>query len=221
MRPLMPPHVRYAYVRQPEQLGLGHAVLCARALVGDEPFAVILPDDLMDADTPVLAQLLAQFEEAGSSVVGVEEVPRHEVDKYGVVAIESAGERLSRLSAIVEKPRPNEAPSTLAVVGRYVLSPRIFDCLACTGPGRNGEIQLTDAIAALIRQEPVYAYRFAGERFDCGSKIGFLAATVNFALKHPEVGDAFARLIARTSSLLAPEPPPRLARVKGAALLQR
>lgn len=195
LRRLLPPSVRYAYVRQSQALGLGHALWCARALIGDEPFAVILPDDLMDADPGVLQQLLAQFDTSGSSVIAVQQVRREEVGQYGVVRCAHAIGRLRPVEQIIEKPHPARAPSTLAVVGRYVLTPRVFDCLKDLRPGSNGEIQLSDAIAQLCRRETVHAYRFAGRRFDCGSKLGYLAATMHFALKHPELGEPFARLL--------------------------
>ncbi|HZP86511.1 MAG TPA: UTP--glucose-1-phosphate uridylyltransferase GalU [Burkholderiales bacterium] len=230
LRPLFPPQVRYAYVRQPQALGLGHAVLCAQALVGDEPFAVILPDELMDAQPCVLAQMLEHYGTRGSSIVAVEHVARQETDKYGIVALPRNAGRISPISGIVEKPSPSEAPSRMAVVGRYLLTPRIFDCLAELAPGKHGEIQLTDAIAALSKREPVLAYPFAGRRFDCGSKLGYLAATIHYGLKHPEVGESFARLIiaARedlvgSEAALADEPAsaldPGLARVQSATVI--
>lgn len=195
LRRLLPPHVRYAYVRQSEARGLGNAIACARALVGDEPFAVILPDDLMDATPGVLAQMLAQHDETGSSVIAVQPVAPEEVSQYGVVLCPDGIGRLLPLTGIVEKPPPAEAPSRLAVVGRYVLTPRVFDCLERIAPGRNGEYQLTDAIAMLCATEAVHAYRFSGRRFDCGSKLGYLAATMHFALRHPELGESFARML--------------------------
>jgi UTP--glucose-1-phosphate uridylyltransferase len=184
------------YIRQAEPLGLGHAVLCARPAVGDEPFAVILADDLVDADTPVMAQMAELFLREQCSVLGVEDVPREQTASYGIVSPETAGSQFSRISAIVEKPAPAEAPSTLAVVGRYVLTPRIFEHLAVGKPGRGGEIQLTDAISSLLAEERVMAYRFAGRRYDCGSKLGYLKATVELALGHPEVGSQFAEYLA-------------------------
>ncbi len=192
VRDVVPPGVSCVYVRQPEALGLGHAVLCARPVVGDDPFAVILADDLIDGgDRPCMAQMVAVFAEHRASVLGVEEVPAEETDKYGIVATESMGDRLSRVSEIVEKPRPEEAPSNQAVVGRYILTPRIFELLEKTPRGAGGEIQLTDAIAALMAEESVLAYRFAGVRYDCGSKLGYLMATVEYALKHDELSEAF------------------------------
>lgn len=195
LRRLFPPHVRYAYVRQPEALGLGHAISCARPLIGDEPFAVILPDDLIDAQPCVLGQMLAQHRAHGASIVAVERIERAHAGRYGIVSVPRNGGRVSPISAIVEKPAPHEAPSRLGVVGRYVLQPDIFECLDRLPPGKNGEIQLTDAIAQLCAGERVFAYAFKGKRFDCGSKIGFLAATLHFGLKHPEVAEDLARLI--------------------------
>jgi UTP--glucose-1-phosphate uridylyltransferase len=189
---VVPKGVSCVYVRQPEALGLGHAVLCARPVVGNDPFAVILADDLIDADSdPCLAQMSRLYTERGCSVLGVEEVPAADTDKYGIVDAEEAGERLGRLRSIVEKPDPREAPSRLAVVGRYILTPRIFDLLESTPRGAGGEIQLTDAIARLLESEPVLAYRFRGRRYDCGSKLGYLQATVEYARKHPELGPEF------------------------------
>jgi len=183
--------VTYAYIRQREALGLGHAVLCARHLLGDEPFAVILADDLIDAKTPVLKQMMQVHAKQGGSVIAVQNVDRKDTSSYGIVSSEPVGPRLSRMSAIVEKPKPEEAPSTLGVVGRYVLSPRIFHFLENLRPGAGREIQLTDAIGRLLREEAVHAYEFEGRRYDCGSKLGYLQATVDYALKHPEVAEGF------------------------------
>jgi UTP--glucose-1-phosphate uridylyltransferase len=188
------------YIRQAEPLGLGHAVLCARSVVGDEPFAVLLADDLMqpgDDGVPVLAQMVEQHGKHRSSVLAVQEVSREETSSYGIVSSSPWGERTSRVTGIVEKPRPEAAPSTLAVVGRYVLSPLVFEHLSNLRPGAGGEIQLTDALARLIHDEPVLAYSFNGTRYDCGSKIGYLQATVELALHHPEVGADFAAFLAR------------------------
>jgi UTP--glucose-1-phosphate uridylyltransferase len=187
--------VTYAYIRQREALGLGHAVLCARHLIGDEPFAVILADDLIDAKTPVLKQMMQVHAKQGGSVIAVQNVDQKDTASYGIVSAEPAGPRLSRMSAIVEKPRPEEAPSTLGVVGRYVLSPRIFHYLENLRPGAGREIQLTDAIGRLLREEPVHAYEFEGKRYDCGSKLGYLQATVDYALKHPEVAEGFREFL--------------------------
>ncbi len=194
VRNVVPEGVSCVYIRQPEALGLGHAVLCAQPVVGNDPFAVILADDLIDGEGDgVLAQMVELYARHGHSVLGVEEVPREDTDKYGIVSCgDSLEARCERLDAIVEKPEPAKAPSNLAVVGRYILQPRIFELLKTTGRGSGGEIQLTDAIAELLREEPVLAYRFRGRRYDCGSKLGYLQATVEYALKHPELSDSFA-----------------------------
>jgi UTP--glucose-1-phosphate uridylyltransferase len=189
---VLPPGCRCIYTRQPEPLGLGHAVLCAQPVVGNEPFAVLLADDLIDAQPPVTAQMAARFAAEGCSILGVMDVPRAQTASYGIVSVDAAS---GAVRAIVEKPAPEQAPSTLAVVGRYVLTPRIFDRLAAVQPGSGGEIQLTDAISALLPEERVLAYRFAGRRYDCGSKLGYLQATVELGLKHAEVGAGFARYL--------------------------
>lgn len=179
-----PRGVSFVYVRQPEPLGLGHAVLCAQPVVGDEPFAVILADDLIDAQPGVTAQLVQTYARHGVSAIAVQDVPREDSSKYGIVATEPIIEGEERVRSIIEKPRPEEAPSTLAVVGRYVLSPEIFDELDRTERGRGGEIQLTDAIARRVLLGEVIARRFVGVRYDCGSKAGFLAANVAIGRKH-------------------------------------
>jgi UTP--glucose-1-phosphate uridylyltransferase len=186
-------------VRQAEALGLGHAVLCAKPVVGNEPFAVILADDLIDAGDGdgVVAQMAEMYERHGCSILSVEEVPRDETNKYGIVATEPGPDGELRVVSIVEKPAPADAPSNLAVVGRYLLTPRIFDKLEQTREGAGGEIQLTDAIAALLEDEPVIAYPFKGKRYDCGSKLGYLEATVEYALSHPELGEAFSAYLKR------------------------
>ena len=197
VRDVVPAGVSCIYVRQPEALGLGHAVLCAKSVVGNESFAVILADDLIDSDSvSCLAQMAAVYENHGCSILGVEEVPLAETDKYGMVKATSfAGHAgatlLSKVDSIVEKPRPEAAPSNLAVVGRYILTPRIFELLEHTGRGAGGEIQLTDAIARLLLEQPVLAYRFLGKRYDCGDKLGYLQATVEHALRHPQLKDEF------------------------------
>ena len=193
---VIPPGINCIYIRQSEQLGLGHAVLCAKPVVRDEPFAVILADDLIDARTPVMAQMTKLFEERQCSLLGVQEVPRSQTQSYGIVKAQAVDARTERLEAIVEKPRPEVAPSNLAVIGRYVLTPRIFHHLEHGKPGAGGEIQLTDAIAALLADETVLAYRFEGTRYDCGSKLGYLQATVDFGRKHAEVGAAFSEFLA-------------------------
>jgi UTP--glucose-1-phosphate uridylyltransferase len=200
LRDIVPSWASCIYIRQPSPLGLGHAVLCARPVVGDEPFFVHLADDLIDAETACLRQMAAVYAERGGSVLGVETVPREETDKYGIVATEDREGRVSRVRQIVEKPRPQNAPSTLAVVGRYLLSPKIFDKLERTGRGAGGEIQLTDAIADLLAEEPVYAYEFEGKRYDCGSKLGYLQATVEYGLKHPQLGSKFGEYLAQVVS---------------------
>ncbi|MBE0614186.1 MAG: UTP--glucose-1-phosphate uridylyltransferase GalU [Burkholderiales bacterium] len=186
---IVPGNVNCIYIRQPEALGLGHAVLCAEPVVNDEPFAVILADDLIDAEPPVLKQMAQVYAEYQCSVLGVEEVPRENTRQYGIVKTD--GKEPGEVSAMVEKPEPKDAPSTLAVVGRYILSPRIFHHLTGVQAGAGGEIQLTDGIAALMREDKVLAYRFEGVRYDCGSKLGYLQATVAYGKKHPETGAAF------------------------------
>jgi len=191
VRNIVPPHVNCIYVRQGEPLGLGHAVLCARPVVGMQPFFVHLADDLIDAREACLAQMARKFDATGGSVLGVEEVPADQTRQYGIIDGETPVDGLRRLRGIVEKPRPEEAPSNLAVVGRYILTPRIFELLAETQAGAGGEIQLTDAIARLLQEEPVYGHEFDGVRFDCGSKLGYLQATIHYGLKHPELGEDF------------------------------
>ena len=191
VRHTVPPHVNCIYVRQGEPLGLGHAVLCARPVVGERPFFVHLADDLIDSDEACLKQMAGVFAAQGGSVLGVEEVPADQTHRYGIIDGEPDKPGLRRLRGIVEKPRPEDAPSNLGVVGRYLLTPRIFELLEDTGAGAGGEIQLTDAIARLLEEEPVYGFEFEGLRFDCGSKLGYLEATVHYGLRHPELGDAF------------------------------
>ncbi len=191
LRGLLPSWATCIYIRQPAPLGLGHAVLCARPAVGYEPFFVHLADDLIDAEQPCLKQMAEVYQQKRASVLGVEEVAPDETDKYGIVNANGSRDQLAEISAIVEKPKPAQAPSNLAVVGRYVLTPGIFEYLQHLGSGAGGEIQLTDGIAALMGDEPVYAYRFAGKRYDCGSKLGYLQATVEFGLKHGTLGDSF------------------------------
>ncbi|NLY27777.1 MAG: UTP--glucose-1-phosphate uridylyltransferase GalU [Alcaligenaceae bacterium] len=195
VRSMIPPEIKCIYIRQAEALGLGHAVLCAQPIVGNEPFAVLLADDLLDADPPVMRQMVEVHDYYNCSVLGVQNVPLAETKSYGIVDSRSINERLDAVQRIVEKPRPEDAPSTLAVVGRYVLTPRIFHHLSRLGKGAGGEIQLTDGIAALLAEEQVLAYRYQGTRYDCGSKIGYLKATLALALKHPEVGEQFAEVL--------------------------
>lgn len=189
---ILPKHVNCIYIRQAEPLGLGHAVLCAKPVIGDEPFAVILADDLLDGNPPVLKQMVDTYDYYRCSVLGVQDVPREDTKSYGIVAARPVAERVEQISAIVEKPKPEDAPSTLAVVGRYILTPRLFHHLEHGKPGAGGEIQLTDGIAALLSEEQVLAYRYDGTRYDCGSKLGYLQATVVFGRRHPEVGEAFS-----------------------------
>lgn len=189
IRGIVPRGVSCIYIRQGEPLGLGHAVLCARPAVGWEPFFVHLADDLIAGEPPCLTQMAGQHQQHGGSVIAVETVPRQDTSSYGIVAIDAADN--GRILQIVEKPAPEKAPSNLAVVGRYLLVPEIFDKLETTGRGAGGEIQLTDAIADLLADNPVYAYAFAGERYDCGNKLGYLKATVAYGLHHPDTGDAF------------------------------
>jgi UTP--glucose-1-phosphate uridylyltransferase len=195
VRSVLPEGVRCIYIRQAEPLGLGHAVMCAQPIVGYEPFAVILADDLMDSEPPAMARMAQAFEREGSSLLGVEEVPADQTQSYGIVTIDKMQGDLARIHSIVEKPRPAEAPSRLAVIGRYVLTPRIFELLGEVVPGKGGEIQLTDAISALLVHERVLAVRLPGRRFDCGSKLGYLQATLELGLRHAEVGEAFARYL--------------------------
>lgn len=196
IRDLLPKTLHYSYVRQSEALGLGHAVLCAKPLVGNEPFAVLLADDLIDAEAPVLSQMTGLFEQHGSSIVGVQNVPLAQTNQYGIVRPQPMGVHIHKVEHIVEKPRPEEAPSTLGVVGRYLFTPKIFDYLENITPGKGGEIQLTDAIQAMLAENPVLAYEFRGERYDCGSKLGYLKATVAYGLKHPAVAADFADYLA-------------------------
>ncbi len=195
VRDVIPKHVNCMYIRQPQALGLGHAVLCAKPIVGSDPFAVLLADDFMQGEPGgpgVTAQMTKQFEREQASILGVQDVPREHTKQYGIVSTEAFGDRLEKVNGIVEKPAPEVAPSTLAVVGRYVLTNRIFACLEKIGKGAGGEIQLTDGIEALMQYETVLAYRYHGRRFDCGSKLGYLQASVEIGMQHPETGAAFA-----------------------------
>ena len=195
VRSLMPAGMKCIYIRQPEALGLGHAVLCAQSAVGNEPFAVLLADDLLDGEPAVMRQMVDVFDYYKCSVLGVQQVQREDTRSYGIVDSRPIKEGLEAVQSIVEKPKPEDAPSTLAVVGRYVLTPRIFHHLAHIGKGAGGEIQLTDGIASLMQEEQVLAYRYSGKRYDCGSKIGYLEATLALARKHPEVGPQFEQLL--------------------------
>ena len=188
--------INVAYVRQKEALGLGHAVLRARELIGHEPFSVILSDDVIDAEVPALRQLIDVYEFYGASVVALMEVPPDQISSYGAVDAEPIAHngtknRLYRIRSMVEKPKASEAPSNLAIIGRYILTPEIFDSIEAVGPGSGGEIQLTDGLKHLLRSRPVYGYRFEGNRYDAGDKLGFLKATVEFALKRQDLGDRF------------------------------
>jgi len=194
VRAVQPADMDCSYVRQPRSLGLGHAVLCAAPIVGERPFAVLLADDLMVAPpggAPVLAQMTASFAQHGHSLLAVQEVPADQVSRYGIIAGAPVGERLIDVERIVEKPAPQNAPSRIGVAGRYILTPRIFEEIRQQPPGAGGEIQLTDAIASLIKKERVGAYQYQGKRYDCGSKEGFLQATVELALQHPQMGAGF------------------------------
>ncbi|MDD5578901.1 MAG: UTP--glucose-1-phosphate uridylyltransferase GalU [Methylobacter sp.] len=189
---ILPPHVSCIFIRQAEALGLGHAVYCARPVIGDEPFAVILADDLIeDAGRGCMAQMVKLYEQKHTSILGVERIDPSETDKYGIVRTAEFSGSSGAIELIVEKPKPNVAPSNLAVVGRYILTPAIFDKIKKTGRGAGGEIQLTDAIADLLTDEQVLAYEFEGKRYDCGSKLGFLIATVEHGLLHKELKDDF------------------------------
>ncbi|MBI4402067.1 MAG: UTP--glucose-1-phosphate uridylyltransferase GalU [Nitrospirae bacterium] len=185
----------FCYVRQPEALGLGHAVLCARHLIGNEPFAVILGDEVIDAPVPGLAQLIQVFDQGNGAVLGVQKVRTSEVSQYGIIASRRVAAGLHRVLDLVEKPAPSQAPSRYAVIGRYVLSPDIFPILQRTDPGKNREIQLTDALRILAQDAPIYAQEVQGQRYDAGDKLGFLKATVEFALKNPSLGPRFAQYL--------------------------
>ena len=195
LRNMLPANVNCIYIRQAEALGLGHAVQCAYPAVGNEPFAVILADDLIDAEPSVMKQMVDLYDYYHSSIIGVQNVPAEETASYGIVSAKPLADSLSIVETIVEKPQPENAPSTLGVVGRYILTPSIFNHLATLQRGSGGELQLTDAIADLLKEQQVLAYEFSGVRYDCGSKIGYLAATVEFALKHPEVKDEFTAFL--------------------------
>lgn len=195
VRNIVPPHVSCTYVRQTAALGLGHAVLCARPVVGNEPFAVILADDLIDAGVPALKQMIDVYDRRQCSVIAVQEVRPEETASYGIIAGEPEDDRVIRMRQIVEKPKPQDAPSNLGVVGRYVLTPTVFDCLERVKPGTGGEIQLTDGIAAAMALEGAVGYRFEGIRYDCGSKFGYLQANIMYGLRHTEVGADLAQFL--------------------------
>jgi UTP--glucose-1-phosphate uridylyltransferase len=187
--------IRFSYVRQGEPLGLGHAVLCAEPLVGNEPFAVLLGDDIIDAETPCLKQMLKVFKRFRSPVIAIEKIPADRTKDYGIIDANEIEDGIFLIKDMVEKPAPDKAPSNLAVIGRYILTPEVFRFLKKTEPGRSGEIQLTDALKAMASEYPIYGYVFKGKRHDAGSKLGFLEATVEFALKNPEIGPAFRKYL--------------------------
>jgi UTP--glucose-1-phosphate uridylyltransferase len=186
---LVPQSGTIIYTRQSEPLGLGHAIWCARDIVGDEPFAVLLADDLIKSETPVLHQMINEFDRLRASTVAVIEVPKDETSRYGILDAEQTSEKTFRVNGMVEKPPADEAPSNMAVIGRYILTPRIFDILGEQEKGAGGEIQLTDAMSQLLTEQPIFGYRFEGTRFDCGDKAGFQMANLAFALEHPEIKD--------------------------------
>jgi UTP--glucose-1-phosphate uridylyltransferase len=192
---ILPKHVSCIYVRQTEALGLGHAILCARPVVGNEPFAVILADDLIDGKPPVMKQMVDVYARERCSILAVQTVARDETSNYGIVRAEPGERGMHRITGIVEKPKPDVAPSTLAVVGRYVLNPEIFGHLQNVKPGAGGEIQLTDGIAAMLNEQRALAYEFQGVRYDCGSKLGYLEANVLFAMRHPEISSEFCQFV--------------------------
>ena len=211
LRSVLPSYASCIYIRQPAPLGLGHAVLCAQPAVGAEPFFVHLADDLIKSEVACLAQMAEVYEAKGASVLGVQVVPHRDTEKYGIVAVEADRSATSRVKSIIEKPKPANAPSNLAVVGRYVLAPSIFEHLERIGRGAGGEIQLTDGIAALMREEAVYAYRFSGKRYDCGSKLGYLQATVEYALGHEVLGHDFRKYLQNLDLAKIPAPRARAA----------
>lgn len=192
---LVPPSGTIIYTRQSEPLGLGHAIWCARDIVGDEPFAVLLADDLIQSETPVLHQMAKEFDRLRASMVAVIDVPREDTSKYGILEAEPAHNGTMRVKSMIEKPKPEDAPSTIAAIGRYIFTPRIFDFLGNHKKGAGGEIQLTDAMAALLDEQPIFGYRFDGTRFDCGDKAGFLMANLAFGLDRPELGDTLREYI--------------------------
>ncbi|CAM8348261.1 GalU UDP-glucose pyrophosphorylase [Candidatus Methylopumilus universalis] len=199
IRSIIPSHVKCIYTRQSEPLGLGHAVLQAKTIINDEPFAVLLADDLTDAHTPVLKQLILQHQKEQSSVIAIEDIPKEKTVQYGIVDVGDSKNNLYKINSIVEKPQPIDAPSTLGVIGRYVFNPEIFDCLEKIKPGKGGEIQLTDAIQMLLCQQAIFAYLFEGKRYDCGDKLGFIKANIEFSKKHPEIGKEFTEFLKSAS----------------------
>ncbi len=199
IRSIIPSHVKCIYTRQSEPLGLGHAVLQAKTIINDEPFAVLLADDLTDAHTPVLKQLIMQYQKEQSSVIAIEDIPKEKTVQYGIVDVGDSKNNLYKINSIVEKPQPKDAPSTLGVIGRYVFNAEIFDCLEKIKPGKGGEIQLTDAIQMLLGQQAIFAYLFDGKRYDCGDKLGFIKANIEFSKKHPEIGKEFTAFLKSVS----------------------
>jgi len=198
--------VNIHYIRQKEPKGLGHAIYCAKSFVGNEPFAVLLGDDVVDAEVPVLKQMIEQFERYNCTIIGVQEVPEEDVHKYGIVSGTFIEDRLYKVNDLIEKPRREEAPSNIAVLGRYIITPRIFEILEHTPPGKGGEIQLTDALKTLLNYEAIYAYNFIGKRYDVGDKLGYLMATVEYALKREDLREPFKRyLITIVQDLLGME----------------
>jgi len=195
IRSIIPSHVKCIYTRQSEHLGLGHAVLQAKTIINDEPFAVLLADDLTDAKTPVLKQLISQHQKEQASVIAIEDIPKDKTVQYGIVDVSDSKDHLYKINSIVEKPQPKDAPSTLGVIGRYVFNPEIFDCLEKIKPGKGGEIQLTDAIQMLLGQQSIFAYEFEGKRYDCGDKLGFMKANIEFSKRHPEIGKEFTEFL--------------------------
>lgn len=200
LRSMLPRGMNCIYMRQSEALGLGHAVLCARPVVGPEPFAVILADDFIDGKPGAMAQMMEIYRQHGSSILGVEDVAPSETASYGIVDAVDIAPRLLHVNGIVEKPQPEDAPSNLAVVGRYLFTPRIFDHLENVLPGKGGEIQLTDGIASLMQEERVLAYRFQGKRYDCGSKLGYMKANVELAMRHPVIGQEFSLYLSQLTA---------------------
>ena len=195
IRSIIPSHVKCIYTRQSEPLGLGHAVLQAKTIINDEPFAVLLADDLTDANMPVLKQLIIQHEKEQASVIAIEDIPKEKTLQYGIVDVSGSKGNLHKINSIVEKPQPIDAPSTLGVIGRYVFNPEIFDCLEKIKPGKGGEIQLTDAIQMLLGHQSIFAYQFEGKRYDCGDKLGFMKANIEFSKKHLEIGKEFIEFL--------------------------
>ena len=187
--------VNIHYIRQKEPKGLGHAIHCAKSFIGDEPFAVLLGDDIVDASTPCLKQMIDAYDEYKTTVLGVQEVAKENVDKYGILDVKHIEDRVYKVKDMVEKPAVEEAPSNIAILGRYIITPEIFNILENQAPGKGGEIQLTDALQTLATKEAIYAYNFEGRRYDVGDKLGFLEATVDFALKRPELRDEFIEFL--------------------------